>query len=200
VHFHDGASAGSGADPLRGSFRRIGAAHPRARLYVTCSDPAQLPEMERYGLRRRSTYKGPGSFTHLFDGPGRIGGARDGVARGRDPQFISRGPNPASIEAVTRRLAKILKLPLDLDSLRAASTEWELEVSSAIERNAELANTVRGSRGVRNELLAWDADRGLVTAVRSRYGSLTKISRDSYAASIRRSGSRLPLEESVADR
>ena len=32
------------------------------------------------------------------------------------------GTNPLSIEAVTRRLAKILKLPLDLDSLRTAST------------------------------------------------------------------------------
>ena len=52
------------------------------------------------------------------------------------------GTNPMSIEAVTRRLAKILKLPLDLDSLRAASTAWELQVSSAVEENEELAATV----------------------------------------------------------
>jgi hypothetical protein len=48
-----------------------------------------------------------------------------------------------SIEAVTRRLAKILKLPLDLASLRSASTEWELQVSSAVEENEDLAQLVR---------------------------------------------------------
>jgi proteasome assembly chaperone (PAC2) family protein len=53
------------------------------------------------------------------------------------------GTNPMSIEAVTRRLAKILKLSLDLDSLRAASTAWELQVSSAVEENQDLAGKVR---------------------------------------------------------
>jgi hypothetical protein len=48
-----------------------------------------------------------------------------------------------SIEAVTRRLAKILKQPLDLRALRAESTEWELEVSRVVEKNAELTETVR---------------------------------------------------------
>ena len=41
------------------------------------------------------------------------------------------------------RLAKILQLPLDLDSLRSASTEWEHEVSTAIEADEELAEHVR---------------------------------------------------------
>jgi proteasome assembly chaperone (PAC2) family protein len=53
------------------------------------------------------------------------------------------GTNPLSIEAVTRRLAKILKLPLDLDSLREASTRWELQVTTAVEQNEELAEKVR---------------------------------------------------------
>jgi hypothetical protein len=48
-----------------------------------------------------------------------------------------------SIEAVTRRLAQILKLQLKLDSLRTASTTWELQVSSAVEKNKELAEQVR---------------------------------------------------------
>ena len=53
------------------------------------------------------------------------------------------GRNPMSIEAVTRRLAKILRLPLELGALRAESTEWELQVSQVIEKNDELAATVR---------------------------------------------------------
>ena len=53
------------------------------------------------------------------------------------------GPNPVSIEAVTRRLAQILQLPLDLDSLRSASTQWELQVSSAVEQDDDFAEKVR---------------------------------------------------------
>ena len=57
------------------------------------------------------------------------------------PSYLQ-GTNLLSIEAVTRRLAKILKLSLDLDSLRAASTEWELQVSSAVEENEDLAGNL----------------------------------------------------------
>jgi hypothetical protein len=53
------------------------------------------------------------------------------------------GTNPSSILAVTRRLATLLELSLDLDSLRTASTAWELQVSNAIEENEELAAKVR---------------------------------------------------------
>jgi len=128
------------------------------RLYVTCSDPAQLPEMERYGLRRRNTYKGPGSFTSYLMAQAESTGVEMVSLVAEIPSYLQ-GTNPASIEAVTRRLAKILKLHLDLDSLRAASTEWELEVSSAVERNQELASTVRGlEEAYDNELLASDAD------------------------------------------
>jgi len=71
------------------------------------------------------------------------------------------GTNPLSIEAVTRRLAKILRLPLDLDSLRTASTQWELEISSAIEENEELAQEIRKlEEQYDNELLELDADEG----------------------------------------
>jgi hypothetical protein len=64
-----------------------------------------------------------------------------------------------SIEAVTRRLAKILKLPLDLAELRAASTEWELKVTSAVEKNKALAEKVRElEEAYDNELLELDHD------------------------------------------
>ena len=69
------------------------------------------------------------------------------------------GTNPLCIEAVTRRLAKILQLPLDLASLRSASTAWELEISGRIEENEELAQTVRQlEEAYDNELLELEAD------------------------------------------
>ena len=48
-----------------------------------------------------------------------------------------------SIEAVTRRLARLLNLPVDVDRLRKASDEWEVQVTEAVEKDAKLAATVR---------------------------------------------------------
>ena len=74
------------------------------------------------------------------------------------PSYLQ-GTNPLSIEAVTRRLAKILKLPLELASLRAASTEWELEVTGAVQQNKELAKTIRALEDAYdNELLEQETE------------------------------------------
>jgi hypothetical protein len=73
------------------------------------------------------------------------------------PSYLQ-GTNPLSIEAVTRRLAKILQLPLELAELRAASTQWELQVTAAVEENAEMAKTVRDlEEAYDNELLQQEA-------------------------------------------
>ncbi len=53
------------------------------------------------------------------------------------------GTNPTSIEAVSRRLSQILGIPVNLAKLRDASTAWELKVSDAIEKDDDLAATVR---------------------------------------------------------
>ena len=111
------------------------------RLFVTCSTEKLRDEMEQYAVGR-TAYEGPGSFTGYM------------MTRVADTDFemvslvaeipgYLQGANPLSIEAVTRRLATILGLPIDLDSLHAASTEWELQVTSAIEENEELAEEVR---------------------------------------------------------
>lgn len=111
------------------------------RLYVTCSDPGLLPEMEQYGVRR-SAYEGPGSFTSYLMTRAPSAALEMVSLVAEIPSYLE-GRNPSSIAAVTRRLAKILQLRLELDSLREASTRWELEVSSAVEENEELADQVR---------------------------------------------------------
>jgi hypothetical protein len=69
------------------------------------------------------------------------------------------GINPASIEAVTRRLAKLLNLHLDLTPLRTASTAWELQVSQVVEQNEEIAATVHQlEEAYDNELLSTAPD------------------------------------------
>jgi proteasome assembly chaperone (PAC2) family protein len=127
------------------------------RLYVTCSDADLMREMEKYGVRR-STYEGPGSFTSYLMTRALSEGLQMVSLVAEIPGYLQ-GANPLSIEAVTRRLAKILKLPLDLASMRLASTQWELEVSNAVEQNEALARKVRElEEEYDNELLEADID------------------------------------------
>jgi proteasome assembly chaperone (PAC2) family protein len=122
------------------------------RLHVTCSDAALLPEMARYGLRRTG-YKGPGSFTSYLLTRAPAAGLEMVSLVAEIPGYLQ-GRNPMSIEAVTRRLAKILRLPLDLESLRAESTTWELEISQVVEQDKKMAKTVRRlEEAYDNELL-----------------------------------------------
>jgi proteasome assembly chaperone (PAC2) family protein len=122
------------------------------RMYVSCSDPKLLPEMEHYAVRR-SGYRGPGSFTSYLMTQAHSVGLPMTSLVAEIPGYLQ-GANLLSIEAVTRRLAKILKLSLDLDKLRAASTEWELQVSSAVDESEELAEKVRElEQAYDNELL-----------------------------------------------
>lgn len=127
------------------------------RLFVNCSGENLLAEMHPYGVRR-SNYEGPGSFTTYLMTRAAVEGI-DMVSLVAEIPGYLQGTNPLSIEAVTRRLGKILKLPLDLAALRTASTAWELEVSNAIEQNPELAQKVRELEDeYDNELLKLDAE------------------------------------------
>ena len=127
------------------------------RLYITCSDKKLLPEMERYGMRRTG-YEGPGSFTSYLMSRAKSSGLEMTSLVAEIPGYLQ-GTNPMSIEAVTRRLATILKLPVDLDTLRTESTEWEMGVSTAVEDNTELAEQVRLMEEVYdNELLEQESN------------------------------------------
>ena len=110
------------------------------RLFITCSDEETLAEMEAYGVRR-SDYEGPGSFTSFLMSLAPSAGLKMASLIAEIPGYLQ-GANPLCIEAVTRRLAKIFKLPLKLDSLRSASTDWELQISSVIENDNDLAEKV----------------------------------------------------------
>lgn len=111
------------------------------RLFGSVSHRALLPLLEQHGIRP-SDYEGPGSFAsylvHLAP--------RNKVEMlsivAEIPGYLQ-GGNPLSIEAVTRRLARILELSVDLARLRETSTAWELQVTDAINNNEELAATVR---------------------------------------------------------
>ncbi|GIS59639.1 MAG: hypothetical protein CM1200mP2_18640 [Planctomycetaceae bacterium] len=95
------------------------------RLYTTCSRPDLLPEMERFGVRRTG-YEGPGSFMSYLMSRSEESGLEMVSLIAEIPHYPT-VTNPASIEAVSRRLAKILQLPLEnrANSVRPAlSGSW----------------------------------------------------------------------------
>ncbi len=111
------------------------------RLHTSVTDAELLIELAEYGVRP-SDYEGPASFsTYLMT-----------LARFRKLQMINlvaeipayiEGRNPMSIEAVTRRLAAILGVSVDLPQMRSDSDDWEREVSERVEENEELAEQIR---------------------------------------------------------
>ncbi len=111
------------------------------RLFGSVSQRKLLHLLKEHGLRP-TDYEGPGSFaTYLLT-----------LAPQHEVEMLSiaaeipgylQGANPLSIEAVTRRLSRILNVTVDLDKLRAASNEWEVQVSEAVEKDEDLAETVR---------------------------------------------------------
>jgi hypothetical protein len=111
------------------------------RLYGSVSHRALLPLLERHGIRP-SDYEGPGSFASYLCHLAPRQGLEMLSIVAEIPGYLQ-GANPMSIEAVARRLSRILELPFDHAKLREASTAWELQVTDAINNNEELAATVR---------------------------------------------------------
>jgi proteasome assembly chaperone (PAC2) family protein len=111
------------------------------RMYGAVSHAHLRPILAKHGLRL-SNYEGPAGFSTLLlaQSPSRKIEMLSLVAE--IPGYLE-GMNPRSIEAVTRRLAGLLSQPVDLESMRKASNEWELHVTEAVEKDSELAETVQ---------------------------------------------------------
>jgi hypothetical protein len=111
------------------------------RLFGSVSDPKLLSVLKEHGIRR-SDYDGPASFaTYLLHLAPQRGVDMLSIAA-EIPGYLQ-GTNPLSIEAVTRRLVHMISVHTDLADLRALSTAWELQVTAAIEKDEQLAETVR---------------------------------------------------------
>jgi len=126
------------------------------RMYGSVSHRQLRDLLKQHGLRA-SDYEGPGSFASLL--------LRDATRHGIEmlslvaeiPAYLE-GTNPLSIEAISRRLARILGLPIDLTSMRETSNEWESRVTAAAGKDQKLAATIRKlEEEYDNELISQDA-------------------------------------------
>jgi proteasome assembly chaperone (PAC2) family protein len=111
------------------------------RMFGSVSHAHLVGVLKEHGLRP-SDYSGPSSFSTLLlsQAPAHEIEMINFVAE--IPGYLS-GENPLSIEAVTRRLARYLNQPVDIDAMRQASNVWEAKVSEAVEKDEELAGTVK---------------------------------------------------------
>jgi proteasome assembly chaperone (PAC2) family protein len=111
------------------------------RLFGSVSERRLLPLLKQHALRP-SDYEGPASFASYLLWQSHREKVEMLSIAAEIPGYLE-GQNPLSIEAVTRRLAAILGLPVNLAQLREASTDWEMRVSQEVEKNDEMAETVR---------------------------------------------------------
>ncbi len=110
------------------------------RLYSSVSDPALRDELAQYGVRF-STYEGPASvITYLMQEATRRQVPMATLVADI-PAYVE-GRNPRCIAAVTRRLAGMLGLRIDLDDLRVLGDELEERLTKMVAEHPELQERI----------------------------------------------------------
>jgi proteasome assembly chaperone (PAC2) family protein len=111
------------------------------RLFGSVSEKALRGLLKEHGLKA-SDYDGPGSFATLLLSQASKRSVEMLSLVAEIPSYLE-GTNPLSIEAIARRLARIIGQPIDLASMRETSNEWESQVTAAVEKDEKLAATIR---------------------------------------------------------
>ncbi len=111
------------------------------RLFATVSDPARRPALESMGIKL-SNYEGPaGVANHLLSRAADAGLEMINLSA-EIPAYIE-GVNAKSIEAVARKLAALLDLPLNFEPLRKTSDRWEKRLNKAVAKKKDLLEHIR---------------------------------------------------------
>jgi len=112
----------------------------KPRLFCSVSDRLLKDKFEQYGLQF-SNYKGPASIvTYLTKNAKRHGVSMASIVA-TIPAYVQ-GHNPKCMEAVTRWLAALLELDIDLEDLNAMAEDFEKKVTNVIQKQPELAENI----------------------------------------------------------
>jgi proteasome assembly chaperone (PAC2) family protein len=111
------------------------------RLFCSVSDAKLKETFQHYGVRFTS-YEGPASFiTYLTTRCSEQNLALVSLVA-TIPAYVQ-GSNPKCIETVTRRLAGMLDVQIELDDLGTVSDEFERKLNEVVQQQPELANNIR---------------------------------------------------------
>lgn len=139
--FEAAAAAGVARIIFIGSFGGTVPHTREPRMFGSVSHEHLKEQLAANGVKL-SDYEGPASFSTLLLAQAPKRGMEMLSLVAEIPGYLQ-GINPLSIQAVSRRLAAMLNMPVDLDSLRKASDAWEQQVTEAVEKDSDLAETVR---------------------------------------------------------
>lgn len=110
------------------------------RLLCTVSSQSLREQIQHYGVRF-TEYEGPASIvTYLTYRASQLGLECVNLIA-TIPAYVQ-GSNPRCIEAMTRRLAGMLQIDLDMTELRAIADEFERKVGELVQQEPELANRI----------------------------------------------------------
>ncbi len=110
------------------------------RLFCSVSEAALKETFRHYGVNF-TNYKGPASIVTYLTANADQRDLSMASLVATIPAYVQ-GNNPKCIEAVTRRLAGILGLQIELDDLRKVSDEFEKKLNEAVAEQPELAGNI----------------------------------------------------------
>lgn len=116
--------------------------HTRApRFHSSVSDAMLKPWIEEHGMHF-SNYEGPASFVTYLLVECRKRDISMATMVAEIPAYVQ-GRNPKAIEATCRKIAALLQLQMDLDTLRAASEEFERRLDGVVRDREDLGELIR---------------------------------------------------------
>jgi len=123
------------------------------RLFCSVSDAQMKPRFENYGIKF-SDYEGPASIVTYLTTRAKEQEIEMASIVATVPAYVQ-GANPKCIVAVTRRIAGILGVHVDLEDLQASADEFEKRLTEVVQEEPELAeNVVKLEQDYDNEMFS----------------------------------------------
>ena len=110
------------------------------RLFCSVSHPELKETFQHYGVKF-ANYEGPASIITYLTANAHKRGISMVSLVATIPAYVQ-GNNPKCIEAVTRRLAGMLELEVELGDLTASSDEFEKKLGDVVEEQPELESNI----------------------------------------------------------
>jgi proteasome assembly chaperone (PAC2) family protein len=112
-----------------------GAPHTRpVRLTARCSDAAQRPVLEAWGIYRPPTYEGPTGISTVL---------LDAAFMGQAPHYLQDSENPAAIQTLVSYVARLLDLRPDMSQFAEEIRVFRAQCDRAVARDAATRDHVR---------------------------------------------------------